>query len=382
MNAGHPFMDVLEPEVCMILAINMIFSLAMILFGAELFTNAIEWLGQKLGLGQGAVGSILAAVGTALPETAVPVTAIVFGGSHEAQQVGIGGILGAPFLLATLGALVVALAILAFRPRQVGYLLHVRRRAYSRDIVCFLIAYTLAIYAGLFPSARTHQIVPILLVFTYVVFIILTVRDKTDQPQQEELKPLYIQRKSAAPTITLVFVQLFASLALIVGGAHILTGGVERIAVHVGLPTFVMSALIIPLATELPETLNSVVWIRQGKDALAIGNITGAMVFQSTLVPALGIWLTPWNLTSDARLTAALTFAAALFTFVMYQIRRRLAPWILLVASSLYFVLPMQTMATRFGHHRYYWLFGIVIFSILLLATSTMRHTRHRSRWR
>lgn len=360
----------------MFLLVQMIFSLAMILFGAELFTNAVEWLGRKLGLGQGAIGSVLAAIGTALPETAVPVTAIVFSRSHEAEQVGIGGILGAPFLLATLGSLVMALALLAFRSRQTGYLLNVRGRAYQRDLVCFLCAFALAIIAGLFPSAFTHKLIPLLLIGVYCVFIFLSVRDKSDQAEEEELKPLYIQHKSTQPSITLVFVQLFISLALIVGGAHVLTGGVENIAIRVGLPTFVLSALIIPLATELPETLNSVVWIRQGKDSLAVGNITGAMVFQSTLVPALGIWMTPWTLTSDAVLTAGLTVAAAAFSFCMYRARGRVEPWTLLIASSLYFVLPMQTMATRYASNQFYLLFGIVIASILLIAavTSTQVH--------
>ncbi|WP_206916784.1 sodium:calcium antiporter [Alicyclobacillus suci] len=352
----------------MVLVVQMIFSLAMILFGAELFTNSIEWLGRKLGLGQGAVGSVLAAVGTALPETAVPITAIVFSQSHQAEQVGIGGILGAPFLLATLGSLVMACALISFRSKSTGYLLHVGKSSYQRDSVCFLVAYALAMFAGLVPTETTHQIIPLLLIGVYIVFIVLSVRDKSDRLESDELKPLYIQRKTTTPSLTVVFVQLFIALALIVGGAHTLTGGVERIAVRVGMPTFVLSALIIPLATELPETLNSVVWIRQGKDSLASGNITGAMVFQSTLVPAIGIWMTPWNFTSDALLTAILTLCAALFTFLMYRLYNRLTPWMLLVSSSLYWVLPMQTMASRYGMHRFYWIFGLLITASLLLA--------------
>lgn len=357
----------------MLTAVQMIFSLAMILFGAELFTNAVEWLGRKLGLGQGAVGSVLAAVGTALPETAVPVTAIIFGGSNQAEQVGIGGILGAPFLLATLGALVMALALLGFRSKDTGTSLVINASAYRRDSICFFCAYALAITAGLFPSALLHLTIPILLILTYVAFIVFSLRDKSDKIDGEELKPLYIQRKTDTPTITLVFVQLFIALALIVGGAHVLTGGVERLATRVGMPTFVMSALIIPLATELPETLNSVVWIRQGKDHLAVGNITGAMVFQSTLVPALGIWMTPWHLTGEALLISLLTVAAAAFTFAIYQISGQLQPWSLLVASTLYFILPMQTMAVRYASPRFYLIFGSVIAILLFIALLSNR---------
>jgi cation:H+ antiporter len=73
-----------------------------ILIGSELFTNGIEWFGHKLELGEGAIGSVLAAIGTALPETMVPLIAILFGGGIAASEVGVGAILGAPFMLATL----------------------------------------------------------------------------------------------------------------------------------------------------------------------------------------------------------------------------------------------------------------------------------------
>ena len=64
------------------------FALAAILVAASLFTNAVEILGARLGLQQGAVGSVLAAVGTALPETMIPVVAIlesVFTGTKPAE---------------------------------------------------------------------------------------------------------------------------------------------------------------------------------------------------------------------------------------------------------------------------------------------------------
>jgi len=55
-----------------------ILSLFAILASCELFTNSIEWTGKKFKLNKGVTGSILAAVGTALPETIVPIIAILF----------------------------------------------------------------------------------------------------------------------------------------------------------------------------------------------------------------------------------------------------------------------------------------------------------------
>ena len=84
----------------------LVIAFVIILLGAELFTNGIEWFGRKLELAEGAVGSVLAAVGTALPETMIPIIAILFATGASSHEVGVGAILGAPFMLATLAMFV------------------------------------------------------------------------------------------------------------------------------------------------------------------------------------------------------------------------------------------------------------------------------------
>ena len=344
------------------IALAMVFSLALILFGAELFTNAVEWLGRRLGLGQSAVGSVLAALGTAIPETAVPVTAILFGaGAHDAIEVGIGGILGAPFLLTTLGSLVIAVALLTTR-RTEWPELGVVGSGFPRDMTFFLIAYAFTMLVGCVDSIWLHRSAPIILVALYVLFLVLTLRDRsTSGSGSEDIHPLYLHRKSGSPTRLVILIQLLLALGLIVGGAQLLTFGVERLATWMTIPAFVLSALLIPLATELPETFNSVVWIRQGKDALAFGNITGAMVFQSTLVPALGIWMTPWRLTPQAMITGALTLCAAAMIFGLYRMSGRLSAGVFLSASLLYWILPLQIVAVRYQLESFYWVCALIV---------------------
>src|ERR671921_191151 len=95
----------------------LVIAFVVILIGAELFTNGIEWFGKKLELAEGAVGPVLAAVGTALPETMIPIIAILFSGSAAANEVGIGAILGAPFMLSTLAMFVTGLAVIVVSRR-------------------------------------------------------------------------------------------------------------------------------------------------------------------------------------------------------------------------------------------------------------------------
>ena len=87
-------------------------------------------------------------------------------------------------------------------------------------------------------------------------------------------------------------------------------------------------------ATELPEKLNSVIWVRQGKDTLALGNITGAMVFQATFPVTVGILLTPWHFRAlstgnAALLSAGIALASGLLVLVRVRLGRSqtMAPW-------------------------------------------------------
>ncbi|KPV44223.1 sodium:calcium antiporter [Alicyclobacillus ferrooxydans] len=355
----------------------MILALLLVLFGAELFTNAVEWLGVKLKLGQGAVGSVLAALGTALPETAVPVTAILLGrGNQASQEVGIGGILGAPFLLVTLGSLIIALSLLLTRkkvrnPAQ----LMIQNRAFHRDMGTFLVAYSFVLISGIVQVPLLHRAAPFLLLLVYGWFVWQTIR-AGGSTESEELHPLYLQWKAETPSGTAVGFQLTLSLLAIVGGAHLLSQGVEEIATIWNLPPFVLSAILIPLATELPETLNSVVWIRQGKDGLALGNITGAMVFQSTVVPAIGISLTRWQLNGEALLTGGLTLAAGGLIYGFFRLRHKLVPGILIAASLLYWLLPLQTVAIRYNLIVAWWIAGALTLIALMLSLQVSRQVR------
>jgi hypothetical protein len=78
--------------------------------------------------------------------------------------------------------------------------------------------------------------------------------------------------------------------------AELFVEEVVTVAEALGISALVLSLVLAPLATELPERLNSVLWMRRDKDTLAVGNITVAMAFQSTVPIALGLAVTDWDL--------------------------------------------------------------------------------------
>ncbi|HET7699912.1 MAG TPA: sodium:calcium antiporter [Candidatus Limnocylindria bacterium] len=298
-------------------AVLLLVSFVVILAGAELFTNGIEWFGKKLGLGEGMVGSVLAAVGTALPETMIPIIAIVFTATAEAHEIGIGAILGAPFMLSTAAMFVTGMAVLIYarRGRRTSAL-KINQRIVGRDLRFFLGMYLAAVLLGLpyFDKPRWFSIAAgIALVVAYVLYVRQTAKDPTDPDAgHEELNPLRLQPNLTTPHMRAVVLQLFVSLAAIVGGAQLFVREITVFADVFQLSPLVLSLIIAPLATELPEKFNSVLWIRQRKDTLAMGNISGAMVFQSCIPVAVGLWFTNWVLTPAAIASVVIAIVAGL----------------------------------------------------------------------
>lgn len=312
-------------------------SLAVILIGAEAFTNGIEWLGQKLKLGAGAVGSILAAVGTALPETLVPIIAIFsMANGKEGADIGIGAIIGAPLMLATLAFFIAGVSALLFRRNNHPLLLNAK--VLRRDLQFFLIVYSMAIFASFLPTQTLKYGVAVSLVFAYGFYVYRILRDCDDVCEHEILAPLYIARKTDNPSLFKILLQIMIALIAIVMGAHGFVNAVQPISIALGVPVFVLSLIITPIATELPEKFNSILWIRRGKDTLAMGNLTGAMVFQSSVIPAIGIVLTPWKLDTLAQWSALLALGAAMIPYISLRRKGEIRPTTLLIGGAFYII--------------------------------------------
>ena len=133
------------------------------------------------------------------------------------------------------------------------------------------------------------------------------------------------------------FVQVAIALGLIVLGAEIFVGAVSTLGEAAGIPPLAFSLLVAPLATELPEKFNSVLWVRRRKDTLAMGNMTGAMVFQSSFPVTIGLLFTPWELTGEALVAALVALAAGSVLYLTLRFRGRLSAPLLLAAGR---VLP------------------------------------------
>jgi cation:H+ antiporter len=314
-------------------------SLLLVLASAHLFTNGVEWLGKRLGFSHGIIGSILAGVGTAMPETIIPVIAILFsGGQQDHVAIGVGAILGAPFMLTTLTLPLLGAATLGFAAfKRRSAVLHLKPAFVQLDLTYFLIGYGLAMAAALIPVTGLHRLIALFLPFLYGHYLWRLQRmDRQHTADHGDVEPLLFLRRSPKPPLMIMLLQVATGLGGIIAGANLFVDAVEAEAAALMVSALPLSLLITPVATELPEKFNSLIWLFKRKDALAVANITGAMVFQATFPVAIGLIGSSWQLDWHGWTTGlcALAAAAAYLAFLLLQ--RTWHPWQLMLGAVFY----------------------------------------------
>ena len=309
------------------------------------FTNAVEHLGKIYNLNEGAVGSILAAVGTALPETIVPLVAIL--GAYLAhtdvnvgKEIGIGAILGAPFLLSTLAMFVTGVAVVIFwamgkreRKMNANYVVM------FRDLKFFFFSYTLAIAAGFIHIPAIKYACAAGLFIYYVVYVFKTLNCSHSQcGESADIEELLFERIFKKYNTFLVWLQVVVSIGALIYFAHLFVGQITFFADLFSINPLVLSLILAPIATELPEKFNSVLWVSQKKDTLALGNITGAMVFQSCIPTAIGILLTPWVFGTESLINIILVYCSTVLLFINLYRDRHFSAHILVTCGIFYLI--------------------------------------------
>jgi cation:H+ antiporter len=312
-------------------------SVAVTLGACTLFTNAIEWLGKRFNLSEGAIGGVLAAIGTTLPETSIPVIAIFFGDSRAEAEVGLGAILGAPFMLTTLVIPILAILLVVYAglgKRAASFRLNYRD--VKGDLSFFVVAYSVALACVFIPSRLVHAVAAVGLVGLYLYYVKLKFSETDEEGSESGLEPLLFARKAAVPSFGLIGVQGILGLAGLALGAHLFVLAAETIAGALSISPLILALLVAPLATELPEMSNSFLWLYRKKDRLAVGNVTGAIVFQGTIPVSIGLLGTDWALAPTALITMMLAVTAATFLLAQVVWGALWRPWLLSGSAILY----------------------------------------------
>lgn len=295
----------------MLLALCLFFLSALtIYFACEYFVNGIEWVGHRFNLGVTATGTVLAAFGTALPESAVTFMAVVFGETPEQKDIGVGAAMGGPLVLATLAYAVVGIAL--WRMRSASSRINADQPRLARDQAWFMGVFIFKVGLGLLAFAWKPWLA-LLFVGVYALYVKRELSNDEDRSEGGDLEPLKLRPSDDNPSMAWACTQTVLALVVIAGASHVFVNQIEFIGATLGAAPHVVALLLAPVATELPEIMNALIWVRQGKERLALANISGSMMIQATIPSALGVAMTPWLL--DAPL-----LAAALMTVVSISI--------------------------------------------------------------
>ncbi|AMO99085.1 sodium/calcium exchanger family protein [Collimonas arenae] len=305
----------------MMLAIALLLGSAVVIYlSCEYFVNSIEWVGRRLGIAQSAVGTVLAAFGTALPESVVTFVAVVFGRDAAHREIGVGAALGGPLVLATIAYAVVGLMFVLNRKKLGGILLSASAaQRLSRDQAWFIGIFLLKVGLGLVAFTLKPWL-GILFLLAYGVYIWGEMRKEEDADAEvHDLEPLKFRPHNPQPGIGWALLQTLVALVVIFLSSQLFVHQLGEVSPWLGISPQLTALLLSPIATELPEILNAVIWVRQGKQTLALSNISGAMMIQATIPTALVLIFTPWMLGPALLWAAAVTMLSMLGLYALLR---------------------------------------------------------------
>jgi cation:H+ antiporter len=332
----------------LLLLVLFVGSAAAIYLACEYFVNGVEWLGQKLDLGATATGTVLAAFGTALPESAVTFVAVMFGKTSEARDIGVGAAMGGPLVLATIAYAVVGAALWLNRGRlgRKNPVIRVDHRRLARDQSWFLAIFLVKGGLGLVAFALKPWL-GVLFLAAYVAYVWREMRSDDSVPEHETLEPLKFRPQRPNPELRWVLLQTVLALLVIAFASRLFVSQLEAIGALFALPAHLVALMLSPVATEMPEIVNALIWVRQGKERLALANISGSMMIQATIPSSLALFATSWRF--DASLIVSAVLTASAIVYLWWLFRRGQVDARLLLPVGLLYVFFASFVAWHFG---------------------------------
>lgn len=281
-----------------------------IYFSCEFFVNGVERVGHQFSVSKNATGTVLAAFGTALPESVVTFVAVVFGEHAAQKEIGVGAAIGGPLVLSTIAYGIVGLVFMAnVHSAQQPLMSRPFARQLLRDQKWFMAIFVFKVALGMVAFAIKPWL-GIVFLMAYAAYVRQELSSGGETGDADDLEPLKFRPKDPDPARHWAVLQTLCALVVIFFSSQLFVHQLEAIGPWLGLSPQLVALLLSPIATELPETLNAVIWVRQGKQALALANISGAMMIQATVPSALGLMFTPWHLDTTLLWAAVITMVS------------------------------------------------------------------------
>jgi len=275
-----------------------VIAMGILIWGADLLIHQSEQIALKFRIPEFIIGATLIALGTSLPEMAASIAASMNGKS----DIAVANVIGSNILNITLVLATVFLISKKINPS---------RDFFAKDSTWALVpvlVFVLMTIDGII--SRFDAALLLLLMGAYLLFLL---QDAKNIPE-EDLEDLDEVNFSWLK----VFPLLFSGIALVIIGAHFTVESASEIARDFGISEWIIGIIMISLGTSLPELVVSISAAMKGKVDMAIGNIIGSNMANTTVVLGAAALVHPMSINTQAYIfdIATMVIATLLLVFI------------------------------------------------------------------
>ena len=275
-----------------------VIAMGVLIWGADLLINQSERIALKFKIPEFIIGATLIALGTSLPEMAASIAASL----DNKPEIAIANVIGSNVLNITLVLATVFLIAKSINPN---------RDFFAKDSTWALVpvlVFILMIIDGVI--SRFDATLLLLLMGAYLLFLL---QDAKNIPE-EDLEDLDVSTFSWAKIVPL----LLGGFILVIIGAHFTVESASAIAKSFGISEWIIGIILISIGTSLPELAVSISAAVKGKVDMAIGNIIGSNMANTTVVLGAAAFVNPMSITASAYIfdIATMIVATLLLVFI------------------------------------------------------------------
>jgi cation:H+ antiporter len=275
--------------------------LGLALVASDVAVSYTRALAALLGAPPFVVGVVLVALGTDLPEIANSIASHLQGEG----DVNVGDSIGSTLTQYTfvLGLFPLVIAVIAISRLQVGLV--------SVLTIGGLLLTTLVVLDG-----SLGRVDGLLLVLAWAGAMVLVTR-ALPPAEPEEPPAVRFQGRLAQAGVVM------AALVVVGIGATVAVRSLVGLSEELGVPEFLLAFFGASLGTSAPEIAVDITALRQGAPAIALGDVLGSSLIDSTLSIGIGPLVEPAPVTTRLAVTASLYTAAAVAIVAIVLMARR-----------------------------------------------------------
>ncbi|MGC9226792.1 sodium:calcium antiporter [Caldivirga sp.] len=309
--------------------------------GGLLFTNALEYIGGRSRIGESFVGAVISPIFTSTPELIVFAVALYLYGGESGQDIGIGTVMGEPFMISTVVFPLIFLFVFIgkFLGTRDDVVLEVNKELIIPYLL-FTALYPTILLPALISSVIVKWTVALLLILTYIIYVKIMYSFQGLAIEDYEEPYLSLVVNIHGYRHALAFTQVVLALITLIIGSRLMVYAIDEAARLLSIDALSLTIVVVPLATVLPESITAVIWVLKNRDTMAVAALVGEKVLYSTIYPALGLLLTHWRLTLGALVSVIMVEVISII-IIYHIVRRRLTPDVAILGLIGYVVYVM-----------------------------------------